>query len=154
MVNFANLTAGHVYQVQIWCMVQDGTNATVQFVDSLGNIATLDAGAHVPKKGALVAGQSYGQTLTGVFEAKDTTASIDFNGGDGTTYINRDLSPGDSYQVPNSMGMTLSTTNGGAVEVDLDGMSMGNAGADSQPADSLPLDPQSIVDHFNSHRPG
>ncbi len=75
-------------------------------------------------------------------------------GRDGTIFINRDLNPGDTYNVRNVTGLVLSTSNGGGVEIDLDGLAMGNAGAQMQPADNLLLDPQSIVDHFNSHRPG
>ncbi len=61
-------------------------------------------------------------------------------------YINRTLNPGDSYQVPNNVGLTLTTTNANAVEIDLDGQSMGFAGKDSGMAEGLLLDPQSIVD--------
>jgi cytoskeleton protein RodZ len=75
-------------------------------------------------------------------------------GRDGTTFINRNLSAGDSYQVPNFVGLTLSASNGGAVEVDLDGLAMGQAGAQAQPVDDIQLDPQAIVDRFNNRRPG
>jgi cytoskeleton protein RodZ len=67
-------------------------------------------------------------------------------GGDGKVYINRALQPGDTYQVPNVVGLTLTTTNANAVEVDLDGQSMGYAGKASDIAEALSLDPQSIVD--------
>ena len=70
----------------------------------------------------------------------------------GRVFINRTLQPGDTYQVPNFVGMTLTTPNAGAVEVDLDGAPMGFVGADQQVMEALSLDPQSIVDRFN--RPG
>jgi cytoskeleton protein RodZ len=64
----------------------------------------------------------------------------------GTVYINRNLKTGDSYQVPNQTGLTLSTSNGGAIEMDLDGQVMGTAGGDQQSADDVSLDPQTIAD--------
>ncbi len=67
-------------------------------------------------------------------------------GADGMVYINRTLQPGDTYQVPNVVGLTLTTTAANAVEIDLDGESKGFAGKDSGMAEALSLDPQSIVD--------
>ena len=64
----------------------------------------------------------------------------------GTVYINRNLRAGDSYQVPNTVGLTFSASNAGAVEMDLDGQSMGMAGADQQSAEDISLDPQTITD--------
>lgn len=64
-------------------------------------------------------------------------------------FINRTLKPGDTYQVPNQVGLTLTTPNGGAVELDLDGQAMGFAGRDQQMTEALSLDPQSIVDRYN-----
>jgi cytoskeleton protein RodZ len=59
------------------------------------------------------------------------------------------LKPGDTYQVPNSIGLSLTTPNGGAVEIDLDGAAMGYAGREQQMTESFSLDPQSIVDRYN-----
>jgi len=70
-------------------------------------------------------------------------------GPDGVVYINRTLNPGDTYQVPNRVGVTLTTTNVGAVEVDLDGQSMGFAGSGTGVAEAISLDPQAIVDRSN-----
>ncbi|MGZ5932955.1 MAG: RodZ domain-containing protein [Rhizomicrobium sp.] len=67
-------------------------------------------------------------------------------GPDGIVYMNRTLNPGDTYQVPNKVGVTLTTTNAGAVELDLDGQSMGYAGQGAGVAEAISLDPQSIVD--------
>jgi len=64
-------------------------------------------------------------------------------------YINRTLQPGDTYQVPNVVGLTLTTTSAKAVELDLDGQSMGYAGKDMNMVEALSLDPQSIVDRSN-----
>jgi cytoskeleton protein RodZ len=66
-----------------------------------------------------------------------------------TVLINRTLKPGDTYQVPNMVGLTLTTPNGGAVEIDLDGAAMGYAGREQQMTESFSLDPQSIVDRYN-----
>jgi cytoskeleton protein RodZ len=68
----------------------------------------------------------------------------------GIVYFNRALNPGDTYQVPNKVGVTLTTTNAGAVEVELDGQSIGYAGQGSAVAEALSLDPQSIVDRSST----
>jgi len=47
------------------------------------------------------------------------------------------------------VGLTLTTPNGGAVELDLDGQAMGFAGQEQQMTEALSLDPQSIVDRYN-----
>ncbi len=48
-------------------------------------------------------------------------------GPDGRVFINRALQPGDTFNVPPVEGVTLTTANGNAVELDLDGQSMGLA---------------------------
>ena len=83
-----------------------------------------------------------------VLKAKGDT-HVMVRGQNGTVYINRNMKAGDSYQLPNAVGLTLSTSNAGAVEVDLDGQAMGLAGTDQQSADDVPLDPQTIADRFN-----
>jgi cytoskeleton protein RodZ len=105
-----------------------------------------------PATGGTVSGQQNRNPHV-VLRARSAT-HITVRGSDGTLYINRDLAAGDSYQVRNMTGLTLSTSNAGAVEIDLDGQAMGNAGADQQPADNLSLDPQGVSDHFSSRRPG
>lgn len=82
-----------------------------------------------------------------VLKAKGDT-HITVRGGNGTVYINRNLKAGDTYQLPNTTGLTLSTTNAGAVEMDLDGQAIGVAGGVDQSAEAVPLDPQAIVDRF------
>ncbi len=69
-------------------------------------------------------------------------------GNDGMIYINRVLKPGDSYLVPNRVGLTLTTPNGGAVEVQLDGQSLGYAGNPNENTDAMSLDPQDIMDRL------
>ena len=70
-------------------------------------------------------------------------------GSDGKLYINRTLHPGDSYRVPDLVGLTLTTPDGGAVEIELDGQMMGVAGKPSEIVEAMSLDPQSIVDRSN-----
>ena len=70
-------------------------------------------------------------------------------GADGTVFLNKMLQPGDSYNVPNKVGLMLTTPNGSAVAVELDGQLMGYAGEGSQMTEALSLDPQAIVDRFN-----
>jgi hypothetical protein len=95
-------------------------------------------------------GRTYGQQNLNprvVLRARaDTRLSV--RGEDGTMYINRDLKAGDVYQVPNTPGLTMATTNGAAVEVDLDGVALGRAGQE-QVLGRVSLDPQSLVDRFN-----
>jgi cytoskeleton protein RodZ len=83
-----------------------------------------------------------------VLKAKDDT-HITVRGTNGTVYINRNLKAGDTYQLPNAVGLTLSTTNAGAVELNLDGQAIGVAGGVQQSADDVPLDPQAIADRFH-----
>jgi cytoskeleton protein RodZ len=62
------------------------------------------------------------------------------------TFIDRVLWPGDTYRVPNMVGLRLSSPDAGALEVILDGSSMGFAGKDGATARNLSLNPQNIVD--------
>ena len=93
-------------------------------------------------------GTVYGQNNHGarVVLRVHTSTRVLVQGEDGMVYMNRTLQPGDSYQVPNIVGVTLTTTTANAVEIDLDGQSMGFAGKDGGIAEGLSLDPQSIVD--------
>jgi cytoskeleton protein RodZ len=75
-------------------------------------------------------------------------------GSDGTVFLNKMLQPGDSYNVPNRVGLTLTTPNGSAIAVELDGQLMGYAGEGSQMTEALSLDPQAIVDRYNRGNPG
>jgi cytoskeleton protein RodZ len=70
---------------------------------------------------------------------------------EGQMILNRDLKSGDSYQVPNTPGVTMATSNAGAVEVDLDGIALGRAGQPQEILGRVSLDPQSLSDRFNNH---
>lgn len=73
-------------------------------------------------------------------------------GANGMVYINRALKPGDKYRVPDLVGLTLTTPNAGAVEIELDGQMMGTAGGNKQVAEAMPLDPQAIVDRYDGRQ--
>jgi cytoskeleton protein RodZ len=69
----------------------------------------------------------------------------------GKVFINRTLQPGDSYQVPDLVGLTLSTPNGGAVGIELDGQAMGFAGQDGKMTEAMSLNPQAVFDRFSGN---
>ena len=75
---------------------------------------------------------------------------ITVTGRDGRILLNRDLNPGEVYYVPNQAGVSMALSNAGAVDVDLDGVGMGRVGTDRQVVGRVSLDPQSLVDRFNS----
>jgi len=52
--------------------------------------------------------------------------------------------------VPNTPGLSMATSDGAAVEVVLDGLALGRAGQSQQVLGRVSLDPQSLVDRFNS----
>ena len=70
-------------------------------------------------------------------------------GSDGKTYVNRILHPGDAYRVPDLVGLSLTTSDGSAVQVELDGQIMGVAGKSSEIVEAMSLDPQSVVDRLH-----
>jgi cytoskeleton protein RodZ len=104
-----------------------------------------------PLVAALPPGQSYGAQNRNprVILRVHVATRILVQGPRKAVFINRTLKPGDTYHVPNMVGLTLTTPNGGAVELDLDGQAMGFAGQAQQMTEALSLDPQSIVDRYN-----
>ena len=80
-----------------------------------------------------------------VLHVRQTTRVL-VEGNDGTVYINRVLHPGDTYRVPDRVGMTLTTSDGNAVALELDGQLMGTAGKVSKVVEGLSLDPQAVSD--------
>lgn len=96
-------------------------------------------------------GQVYGAQNRGarvILRARGDTR-ITVRSQDGTLYINRDLKAGDVYQVPDLTGLSLATSNAGAVEMNLDGIALGRAGQQDQVLGRVSLDPQSLMDRFN-----
>jgi len=112
--------------------------------------APLQAGASVP---AVNPGQVFGALNVNprvVLRARGD-ARITVKGPDGQLLLNRDLKAGDVYQVPNMPGATMATSDGGAVEIDVDGIALGRAGQPQQILGRVLLDPQSLTDRFNNH---
>ena len=108
--------------------------------------------ANPAQPAVLQQGQVYGAQNKGarVVLRIRTATRILVQDADGKTYINRTLQPGDTYYVPLVDGVTLTTSNGAAVELDLDGQAMGAASKDSGTVEAMPLDPQSVADHGNA----
>jgi cytoskeleton protein RodZ len=108
--------------------------------------------AAVPAVASGAAGQVYGaqnRSPRVILRARaDTRLTV--RSEDGTLYLNRDLKAGDSYQVPNITGLSMAASNAGAVEVNLDGIALGRAGQQSQVLGRVSLEPQSLMDRFNS----
>ena len=67
-------------------------------------------------------------------------------------YIDRVLRAGDTYRVPNMRGLKLNTRDAGAVEVILDGNTVGFAGNDGASLKGMSLQPQSIISRFHDVR--
>jgi cytoskeleton protein RodZ len=105
---------------------------------------------------ALPPGQTYGLQNVNprVILRVRATTNVLIEGSDGKVFLNRVLHPGDSYNVPNLVGVTLTTQNGGAIALELDGQPMGAAGHGDKVTEALSLDPQAIVDRYNSGNPG
>lgn len=110
------------------------------------NLAAVPAVAPASGNGEVFGAQNRGARV--VLRARGETR-ITVRGGDGTLYLNRDLKAGDTYQVPNMPGLSMATSDAGAVEVVLDGLAMGRAGQQQQVLGRVSLDPQSLVDRFN-----
>ena len=108
----------------------------------------------VPPASTITAtGEVYGQNNANprvVLRARGDT-KMTVRGADGTLYLNKDLKAGDSYQVPNIPGLSLATSNAGAVDVTLDGLDKGRVGQNQQILGHVSLDTQSLVERFNSH---
>jgi cytoskeleton protein RodZ len=104
--------------------------------------APANAAAPVPE------GQRYGAANVGarIVLRAHKPVYVSVKGEDGTVYIGRMLQPGDTYRVPNQTGLILNAADGSAVELVLDGASVGAVGSVSRPAQSVSLDPQAVAD--------
>ena len=78
-------------------------------------------------------------------------ARLTVRGPDGAIYLNQDLRPGDSYWVPNIAGLSLATSDAGAVDTMVDGVELGKIGQSQEVLGRVSLDPASLVGRFNSH---
>jgi cytoskeleton protein RodZ len=126
--------------------------ATLQTpADNSETVTPPEAAPAANQEVPLPPGRVYGQANRNarvVLRVKQPTRLL-VQGPDGKAFISRTLNPGDSYMVPDQVGLTLTTADGGAIEVDLDGVSMGTAGRKGQIAETLSLDPQAISDRYN-----
>jgi cytoskeleton protein RodZ len=106
-----------------------------------------------PAAAPLPQGQTYGvgNRNARVVLRVHTATHITVEGPDGKLFINRNLQPGDTYNVPLVPGVTLTAADGNAVELDLDGQSMGMVSKEAGETDEFPLDPQSVADHANAN---
>lgn len=105
---------------------------------------------------ALPVGQVFGgrnQHVRVVLQARTLTRLL-VRGPSGKIYLDRILHPGDLYRVPDLVGLSLTTPDGGAVSLELDGQHMGAAGPSGQASRALSLDPQAIVDRSGRRSPG
>ncbi|HEX4156838.1 MAG TPA: helix-turn-helix domain-containing protein [Rhizomicrobium sp.] len=118
--------------------------------------SSTPAAAPDPALAALPSGQVYGtqnHKARVVLHARTVTHVL-VEGPGGRVYINRILHPGDAYRVPDLVGLSLTTPDGGAVLLELDGQDMGVAGRTGQMTEALSLDPQAIVDRAHGGNPG
>lgn len=115
----------------------------------LSSAPTPPAEASAPPEGHVYGSQNAAARV--VLRAVKATRVL-VEGSDGVIYINRTLAAGDSYRVPDHVGLTLTTPDAGALEVELDGQGLGAAGRAKQMAEALSLDPQAIVDRYYGRR--
>ena len=104
---------------------------------------TNDASAGPLPQGTKYGAQNVGSRIT-LLAHKPTRVTV--LGQDQKLFLDRQLQPGDSYLVPNLVGLTLSTTDGGALEVILDGTTRGYAGKPGATAEGVLLDPRNVTD--------
>ena len=64
-------------------------------------------------------------------------------------FLDRELGAGATYRVPNTPGVKLNVPDAGAVEVILDGNTVGFAGKNGVAAKGLGLDPPSIIRRYH-----
>jgi len=118
---------------------------------SAGNTSPARSAAGAPATAPAAAvpqGRQYGgqNTASRITIRARRPAHILVQGRNNLLLMDRQLQAGDSYLVPNMVGLTLSTPDGGAIEFVLDGASMGYAGKDGVVSDGVSLNPQDIVD--------
>jgi cytoskeleton protein RodZ len=76
---------------------------------------------------------------------------VTVKGSDGSILLNRNLQAGDTYQAPNEPGITLATSDGGALEMDVDGKNLGTVGQPQQVLGRVSLEPDSLMERFRTH---
>jgi cytoskeleton protein RodZ len=112
--------------------------------------ATPAAAASAPAQ-ALPAGQTYGtqNTNSRITLRIHRSLLVTVSNANNRVFINRTLQPGDRYIVPNLVGLRLSAPDSGAVELIVDGTSVGFAGDNGVVASGMPLNPQELAARRN-----
>lgn len=100
---------------------------------------------------ALPAGQTYGaqNTNSRITLRVHRPSQVTVAGANNRVFINRTLQAGDRYIVPNVAGLRLSAPDSGAVELIVDGTSIGFAGDNGVVANGMPLNPQELAARGN-----
>jgi cytoskeleton protein RodZ len=100
---------------------------------------------------ALPPGQTYGtqNTNSRITLRVHRPSLVTVAGANNRVFINRTLQPGDRYIVPNVAGLRLSAPDSGAVELIVDGTSVGFAGANGVVANGMSLNPQDLAGRQN-----
>jgi cytoskeleton protein RodZ len=100
---------------------------------------------------ALPAGQTYGtqNTNSRITLRVHRPLLVTVAGANNRIFINRTLQAGDRYIVPNIAGLRLSAPDSGAVELIVDGTSVGFAGDNGVVANNMPLNPQDLAARQN-----
>jgi cytoskeleton protein RodZ len=121
-------------------------NSAAQSVE-VGVTQRVSAPMRLETRHALRLGQHYGM------DNKDSRITLRLHGatevrvGDNRNkvIIDRALDAGDTYRVPNLVGLKLSAPDAGAVEIILDDTTVGFAGKDGVPAREISLDPKGLA---------
>lgn len=100
---------------------------------------------------ALPSGQTYGaqNSNSRITLRVHRPSLVTVAGPNNRVFINRTLQAGDRYIVPNVAGLRLSAPDSGAVEVIVDGASVGFAGENGVVANGIPLNPQDLAGRRN-----
>jgi len=108
----------------------------------VNDIADLDPAVTQSRRDSQVFGMQNQQARV-VLRARGNTW-VRVEGADGAVLFEETLQRGDSYLVPNSAGVILATRNAGALELMLDGQSLGPAGSVGQPMLDISLEASSL----------
>lgn len=97
---------------------------------------------------SLPAGRQYGlrNRVSRITLRVHRATSVAVLGARNREFLDRTLDPGDTYRVPNVGNLRLSVGDAGAVEIILDGDSLGFVGKQGALARGLSLEPQAIID--------
>ncbi len=96
---------------------------------------------------AVPQGMKYGAQNTGsrLTLLAHKPARLTVLGANNRLFLDRPLQAGDSYVVPNVLGLMMTTTDGGAIELILDGSSLGYAAKEGVVASNISLNPRDVA---------